>query len=461
MNKYFTQFKKLNIKAFNKPSINQALNLEDPKTLWDELLNAVRDKFDKPTLALLKSLKPKSFENNALIVECQTEQSKNWINQMLGPILKNEFYRKGYSLKLISKEENKEEIIKTQISAQHSIASEYLSIIKVGISSRYTFDNFIVGKQNEVAYKSAFDIANNENSHYNPLFIYGKIGNGKTHILQAIGNRGYSLRRNVIYTSMNDFTEEMVHFLKAGNIIAFREKYKNIDILLIDDIQFLSGKERTQIELFNIFNYLFQHNKHIVFASDKHPREIKDISERLVSRFEGGLLVEIGIDEQIKLSIIKQKVQIYGLNIDERLISYIRDNTTNNAREIEGLVLQIKAKGDSILQKINEQNIVYTKKKEISVSLIKELVANYFNVNIDIFTKSHKNKKYASAKHIAIFLSREYTAYSLMEIAREFSIKSHSSVNHSIKKIEKAIKEDKAIQYSVNSLKELIRKHIS
>lgn len=416
---------------------------------------------------------------------------KNWIHQTLGNILRDEAYKKGFSIKLVIKEQDNPNIdisystYRDSVDRQTAVDKAPFSMsipsypnaetklnpsdvknktaFKEGISSKYTFDNFIVGKQNEVAYRASLEVATDENSIYNPLFIYGKVGSGKTHLLQAIGNRAYSLGKSVIYTSMNDFTEEMVYYLKAGNIISFREKYKGVDILLIDDIQFLSGKERTQMELFNIFNYLFQYNKHIVFASDKHPRDIKDISERLVSRFEGGLLVETSIDDQIKLSIIKQKIQIYGLNVDERLISYIKDNTTNNAREIEGLVLQIKAKGVSILEAYNSathynSTTVTNTPKEISIDKIKKAVANYFNIGMDIFNKSYKNKKYATAKHIAIFLSREFTGFSLAEIAKAFNIKSHSSVNHSIKKIEKQIKEDKTIQYSVSSLREIIRK---
>lgn len=477
MNKNLNQFKKIRV---NKKSevfsvlgfSNQKNTDKDCKDIWDNILIGISKKIDKPTMALVKSLKPVAIEGKSIVLECPTEQSKNWIHQTLGNILRDEAYKKGFSIKLVVKEQNNPDI-DTSCSTygdgfdKHSAIDKYVknkSAFKEGISSKYTFDNFIVGKQNEVAYRASLEVATDENSIYNPLFIYGKVGSGKTHLLQAIGNRGYSLGRSVIYISMNDFTEEMVYYLKAGNIISFREKYKGVDILLIDDIQFLSGKERTQMELFNIFNYLFQYNKHIVFASDKHPRDIKDISERLVSRFEGGLLVETSIDDQIKLSIIKQKIQIYGLNVDERLISYIKDNTTNNAREIEGLVLQIKAKGISILEAYNsatslDQRMQNTNKpKEISIDKIKKAVANYFNVSMDIFNKSYKNKKYATAKHIAIFLSREFTGFSLAEIAKAFNIKSHSSVNHSIKKIEKQVKEDKTINYSVSSLREIIRK---
>jgi len=477
MNKNLNQFKK--IKVNKKGEVFSVLGFLNQKNtdkyyqdIWDNILIGISKKIDKPTMALVKSLKPIAIEGKSIVLECPTEQSKNWIRQTLGNILRDEAYKKGFSIKLVVKEQDNS-YIDTSYSAcsdgvdKHSVIdkdAKNKSAFKEGISSRYTFDNFIVGKQNEVAYRASLEVATDENSIYNPLFIYGKVGSGKTHLLQAIGNRAYSLGRNVIYISMNDFTEEMVYYLKAGNIISFREKYKGVDILLIDDIQFLSGKERTQMELFNIFNYLFQYNKHIVFASDKHPRDIKDISERLVSRFEGGLLVETSIDDQIKLSIIKQKVQIYGLNVDERLISYIKDNTTNNAREIEGLVLQIKAKGVSILEAYNsatslDQKMQNTNEpKEISIDKIKKAVANYFNVGMDIFNKSYKNKKYATAKHIAIFLSREFTGFSLAEIAKAFNIKSHSSVNHSIKKIEKQVKEDKTIQYSVSSLKEIVRK---
>jgi len=467
MNKNLSQFKKIVAPKKVVISLLKLKNYEDTnqaKELWQDILESLSNKIDKPTMALLKSLKPKGVKDKTILLECPTEQSKNWISQSLGRLLKSEANKRGISIKLsIYQETQKEYIEHTHQQNQDILDSDTTKqnkkdILKEGISPRYTFDNFIVGKRNEVAYKASLDVATNTNSIYNPLFIYGKVGSGKTHLLQAIGNKAYSFGRSVIYISMNDFTEEMVYYLKAGNIIAFREKYKYVDILLIDDIQFLSGKERTQIELFNIFNYLFQYNKHIVFASDKHPRDIKDISERLISRFEGGLLVETSIDEQIKLSIIKQKIQIYGLNIDDRLISYIKDNTTTNAREIEGLVLQIKAKGGSILEAIDEQTDLPQKPlKNIDVDFIKKVVASYFNLNTDIFNKSHKNKKYATAKHIAIFLSREFTDLSLMDIARAFNIKSHSSVTHSIKKIDKAIKEDKTIQYSVSSLREIIK----
>ncbi|MFP3206488.1 MAG: chromosomal replication initiator protein DnaA [Hydrogenobaculum sp.] len=501
MNKDLNQFKKIKV---NRKSeffgvlgfSNQKNTNEDCKGIWDNILVGISKKIDKPTMALVKSLKPVAIEGKSLVLECPTEQSRNWIHQTLGNILRDEAYKKGFSIKLVIKEQDNSNIDVSYSTyrdsdrhaaldkASFSISTpsypnaetklnlsdvKNKSAFKEGISSKYTFDNFIVGKQNEVAYRASLEVATDENSVYNPLFIYGKVGSGKTHLLQAIGNKAYSLGRSVIYTSINDFTEEMVYYLKAGNIISFREKYKGVDILLIDDIQFLSGKERTQMELFNIFNYLFQYSKHIVFASDKHPRDIKDISERLVSRFEGGLLVETSIDDQIKLSIIKQKIQIYGLNIDERLISYIKDNTTNNVREIEGLLLQIKAKGVSILEAYksatannsatayNSATITNTP-KELSIDKIKKAVANYFNFSMDIFNKSYKNKKYATAKHIAIFLSREFTGFSLAEIAKAFNIRSHSSVNHSIKKIEKQIKDDKTIQYSVSSLREIIRK---
>ncbi len=456
MNKNLSKFKKIKIEKAGLFSGFLKEHYKDyakAKELWQRILENLAKNIDRPTMALLKNLKPSGIKGNTLLIECPTEQSKAWIVQALGHILQDEAGKLGLFIKFDVWRKNDEEKKDDKTEELHLESETQKVVIKEGISSRYTFDNFIVGRGNEVAYRASLDVAINENSPYNPLFIYGKVGTGKTHLLQAIGNRAYSLRRSVLYTSMNDFTEEMVHYLKAGDIMSFREKYRNVDILLIDDIQFLSGKERTQIELFNIFNYLFQHNKHIVFASDKHPRDIKDISERLISRFEGGLLVETSIDEEIKLSIIEQKIKLYGLNIDDRLISYIKDNTVANAREIEGLILQIKAKGDSILEAINQQ----VRSNVVDIDFIKKTVASYFNVSVDIFTKSYKNKKYSVVKHIAIFLSREFTDLSLKDIASAFNIKSHSSVTHSIKKIQSAIKEDKTIQYSVSSLREIIK----
>lgn len=424
----------------------------DQIVIWEEILKNLENILDEYSLKVIKTLKPKLESDNLISFLVPNEEYKDWLIDIVGDILKQEFSKRGKDFKV--------EVIKK--------TKENISSFSALISKKYTFDNFVVGASNEVAFKSSVEVANNPGELYNPLFIYGKVGTGKTHLLHAIGNFCLEKDLNVCYTSMNDFTEEMVLYLRSGHIMDFREKYKSVDVLLLDDIQFLSGKERTQIELFNVFNYLFYLNKQIVFAADQHPRNIKDVSERLLSRFEGGLLVEIGIDDMTKLSIIKQKVTFHGLPLDDRIIDYIKDNTSNNAREIEGLILQIRAKGSFLSSNIEKVEQLYDdyciastkenkKDKEIDPKVIIYEVESYFKISTE---KDKRGKKSLLARQISMYLLRELTNLSLSDISKLFNYKNHSSAFHAIKKIEELIVKDEKISYTVERLKTNIKSHV-
>ncbi|NPA41562.1 MAG: chromosomal replication initiator protein DnaA [Aquificae bacterium] len=317
-----------------------------------------------------------------------------------------------------------------------------------GLSSRFSFQNFIVGEGNRLAYEVALEVAKEPGKIYNPLFIYGSVGLGKTHLLQAIGNecarRGYS----VVYKSATDFSEEMVDSIKSGKIKEFRNRYRNIDLLLLDDVQFLSGKERTQIEFFNIFNHMFLNEKQIVLASDRHPKELKDVSDRLVSRFEGGLVVEVCMDEITKLEIIKRKLQELRIEVQDKIVQLLMESTSNNVRDIEGTIRSIKLKGTGHL-----------KEKSLSkndLEKIKLYTALHFGLKPEDLVGNKRSKKVNKARHIAFYLCKKLTDASLIEIARAFNRKDHSTVIYGIKKIEEEAKRDRKLSYILSFLE----KHI-
>ncbi len=317
-----------------------------------------------------------------------------------------------------------------------------------GLNGRFSFTNFVVGEGNRLAYEVALEVASSPGRMYNPLFIYGGVGLGKTHLLQAIGNECARKNYKVVYRSATDFSEEMVEAIKTGRIKDFRSKYREVDILLIDDVQFLSGKERTQIEFFNIFNHMFLNDRQIVLASDRHPKELKDISDRLISRFEGGIIVEICMDELTKLEIIKCKLKELKVEIQDRIVKLIMEQTSNNVRDIEGTIRGIKLKGIEHLKKKSFQ------KNELD--RIRIYTALHFGIDPEELLQSGRSKKINRIRHIAFYLCKRLTDASLIEIARAFNRKDHSTVIYGIKKIEEERRKNRKLNYIISFLE----KHI-
>jgi chromosomal replication initiator protein len=317
------------------------------------------------------------------------------------------------------------------------------------LSPKYTFKNFIVGKGNVYAVRAcqvAVENLRRKSLPFNPIFIYGKVGVGKTHLLQATGNKALERGFKVVYRSSIDFAEEIVSALKEGSIGYLREFYKNVDVLLIDDIQFMAGKERTQLEFFNIFNHLYQNNKLVVIASDRPPKRLKDIMDRLVNRFEGGLVTELKIDEVVKKAIIREKLIIYGMPVDEGIIEYIAQNTGDNVREIEGFIARLKIeepKGEKLGPAL----------KTPSPEDILKVVSDYYGIPKGKLLKKTRNRKISLARQVAIYLIRELCGLPLAKIGRIFGVTDHTSVLYAIKKISAMIKEDNEFSSEVDFLK--------
>ena len=317
-----------------------------------------------------------------------------------------------------------------------------------GISPRFTFENFIVGEGNRLAYEVARSVAENPGSLYNPFFLYGKVGLGKTHLLQAIGNFCVAKGLRVAYRSAGEFSEEMVESLREGRITEFRNRYRGVDVLLIDDVQFLSGKDRTQMELFNIFNHLYMRERQIVLASDRHPRDLKDVSDRLVSRFEGGVVVEITLDEVTKLEIIKRKLQELRIAVHDRIVRSIMETTGPSVREIEGAIRTIKIRGPEVLR---------PRGSKTDLERIQEVVASYFGITKEELLGNGRSIRVSRSRRIAMYLCRRLTGASLIEIARAFQRKDHSTVIHSIRRVEEERKKDRKTDYILTFLEKQIR----
>ncbi len=390
------------------------------------------EKVDRTLLTLLRNFRLEERNGKVLLIT-ENPSMKEKMETLISEKIDNGFL-KGVEVLLEREEEYLTE-------GKESVKSECLN-------KRFSFDNFVVGEGNRLAYEVAREVAENPGTIYNPLFIYGGVGLGKTHLLQAIGNYSCSRGRVVIYKSASDFSEEMVDYLKAGKIKEFRNRYRNVDVLLLDDVQFLSGKERTQIEFFNIFNFMYLNEKQIVLASDRHPKELRDVSDRLVSRFEGGVVIEICLDEITKLEIIKRKLQELKIEVREKIVESLMEQTANNVRDIEGTIRSIKLKGFEHLKE--------SKVKANDLEKIKIHVALHFGLKVEDLLGSRRSRKINRARHIAMYLCRKLTDASLIEIARAFNRRDHSTVIHGIKKIEEERKKDRKLNYILSFLE----KHI-
>ena len=326
---------------------------------------------------------------------------------------------------------------------------------------QFTFDRFVVGPSNRFAHAAAIAVANKPAETYNPLFIYGPSGLGKTHLLYAIaGEINYRHPDyNIIYIKGDQFTNEMIQSLQEGKNAEFRNKYRNADLFLVDDIQFISGKESTQEEFFHTFNNLYENHKQIVLTSDRPPSDLLRLEDRLKTRFEWGLIADINPpDYETRMAIILNKSKSLGMDMPDDVCAYIAENITTNIRQIEGTVKKIKAYWELTGMEINVANVsraikdMYKGKADTlpTPSLIISEVGKFYNIDDDTLRGTLKNKGTAEARQVAMYLIRTMTKHSLPDTGKEFG-RDHSTVLHSVRKIEKALSDSK------NPLNETIR----
>lgn len=328
---------------------------------------------------------------------------------------------------------------------------------------KFTFDDFIVGSSNRFAHAAALAVAKNPARVYNPLFIYGGSGLGKTHLMKAISNTVQSDQPHfrVLYLKSDDFTNDLVSSLQKGNMEEFRNKYNLVDVLLIDDIQFIAGKEQTQIEFFNTFNTLYDAHKQIVLTSDRPPREIYTLDKRIQSRFEMGLLADIQPpDYETKIAILKQKCSLIHLDVPDSLLKYIATNATANVRQLEGILNHLKADhdlegGEVSMETVRRaiKDILIGTGTKPTPSLIIEEVCKYYNIKPDRIRVKNQSKDVVMPRQIACYILQQLTDLSLKEIGQEFGGQHHTTVINSINKIKTEMRDNPEI---ANIVKDLI-----
>lgn len=334
------------------------------------------------------------------------------------------------------------------------------------LNPKYTFETFVVGNNNRFAHAAALAVGNEPGKSYNPLFLYGGVGLGKTHLMQAIGNRilENNPKSNVLYVTSEKFTNQLINAIKDSKTEMFRNKYRNIDVLLIDDIQFIAGKDRIQEEFFHTFNTLREDGKQIIISSDKPPRDIEFLEDRLKSRFEWGLLADISCpDYETRLAILRKKAQDENIIIDDSILSDIATKIDSNIRELEGVFNKIVARASLTHSPITielAENIInefkYESQKVISCDFIKETVSKYFSIDKDELAGSKRSNDIAFPRQIAMYLCREIANMSFPQIGVEFGNRDHSTVMHGYNKIAKEIKEKNNTKLIVESVKNII-----
>ncbi len=332
------------------------------------------------------------------------------------------------------------------------------------LNPAYTFESFVVGSSNQMAYTVSKTFVEKGIKQYNPIFIYGDTGLGKTHLLQAVGNESIKSGKKVIYLTAEDFMNDFTFSIKKKSMPHFRDKYRKCDILLLDDIQYLTNKEKTQDEFFHTFNYLHSTNKQIIMTSDRMPSQIPHLIKRLKTRFEWGMIADIKPPKlETKINIIKKKSEINGIDLNNEIINYIAVNVNSSIREIESIIIRINASVKLLDQTLDIhlvkqllKNQIKEKNKEITIIDIIKMVSKVLNIKANDLKSAKRMTKIVQARRIVIFLSRKLTINSMPDIAKHLQMKNHSSITKNIKKTQHIINEDEDFKLLVDDLEKKI-----
>ncbi len=446
-------------------------------TLWYAILAEIGKEIGKPSFETwFTSTRPLSLKDHCLVVAVPNDFTREWLQTKYYDIIKkkmNEITSEDYELQFVVSsdfidfQDNGEET--TVVSPVAATAPRWEKQPSL-FNPRYTFDSFVVGACNRLSHAASLAVAKNPSRAYNPFFIYGGVGLGKTHLLHAIGqhilnNHHY---KNIVYCSSEKFTNDFINAIRDNKTAEFRNRYRNIEILLIDDIQFLAGKESTQEEFFHTFNTLHNLNRQIVVSSDRPPKEIPTLEDRLRSRFEWGLITDIQPpDLETRIAILRKKAQTEDLDISNEVIQYIASNVENNIRELEGALIRIVAYASLSNSEIDLEltdealkNILFTTKKKISIKNIIQTTAEHFYLTSSDLCGKRRTKDIALARQIAMYLARDLTELSLPKIGEEFGGRDHTTVLYAVRKIEESIESNSEDKITVDLLKSEIEENL-
>lgn len=443
---------------------------------WNEILNNMRKEYDISDVSFntwLKPLEIHSVKDNLITILVPDMQLAGYVEKKYSRQLTvsiGEVTGISYDIKYVIPDDIKDETSKAKNNSNMNN-----NILNANLNPRYTFDTFVVGKNNSLAHAASLAVAESPSEIYNPLFIYGGVGLGKTHLMHSIAH--FILEKNpsakVLYVTSEKFTNELIDAIRNKNNIStteFREKYRNNDVLLIDDIQFIIGKESTQEEFFHTFNTLHESKKQIIISSDKPPKDIETLEERLRSRFEWGLTVDIqSPDYETRMAILRKKEELEGYNINNDVIEYIANNIKSNIRELEGALTKIVAFSTLEKKEINitlaeealKDLISPNETQEITPDYIINIVADHFDITPADVVSQKRNKELVFPRQIVMYLSRTLTDTPLKQIGFFLGKRDHSTIINGYRKIEKELETNEGLQNTINILTKKINPNIN
>ena len=443
--------------AFSNPDISNEL--------WQSALVALEHRFSKPVYEMwIKPIRFVSLSGTELTLAVQSNFARDWVENRLKPQIRDVLTDVlGAELELhftVAADQPEAAATPQEAEVPARAADEYRP---GNLNSRYTFEEFVVGNSNRFAHAAAQAVAVTPARAYNPLFIYGGVGLGKTHLMHAIGHRVMQENRsaNIVYVSSEKFTNEFIIAIKNNQTPEFRNKYRHVDVLLIDDIQFLEGKEQTQEEFFHTFNSLHESGRQLVISSDRPPKEIQTLENRLRSRFEWGLLTDIqSPDLETREAILRKKAESEKVPVPNEVTTFIARVIPSNIRELEGALIRVVAFASltksqitvDLATEVLKNAVAQAPLRRVTINLIKERVARAHGLTVKEMDYQRRDQRLAAPRQIAMYLARELTDCSLPQIAREFGKKDHTTVMYACNKVKDQMQRDEAYRNKVRSL---------
>lgn len=427
--------------------------------IWDKVIEILSNQLTPTAInTWFSDCTPVDIEDCRLVLHTTTEFKRNIINSRFSESIKavlSDIFACDFDLLVLAGDEVNDFELKKK--SENSLPE----------MDGYTFDNFIVGSSNKFAHAAAIAVAENPGKAYNPLFIYGNSGLGKTHLLLAIGQEIHSRspEKSIAYIKGDEFTNQMVKSLRENKAEEFRTKYRNVSLFLVDDIQFIAGKQGTQEEFFHTFNSLYSANKQIIISSDKPPKDMEILDERFRSRFEWGLIVDITLpDYETRMAILHKKEDMDGYNVSEDVIKYIANNIKSNIRELEGafnkVVAYAKLEKKEVTLELAEQAlkdiVAPNENKQITADYIISMVAEHFNVSTADLCGNKRSSKIVMPRQVAMYLCREILAIPLKNVGQYLGNRDHTTVMHGVEKIEKELQNNEQLQNTIDTLKKKI-----
>ena len=425
--------------------------------VWDNILQQLKKELSETTIATwFDELEAVDIQGNVFILHCSNDFKKGYIESLFMKNIKaslHDIFSTDFEVRILDDQDYAE----FQGNAPKKQSERFTS-------AEFTFETFVVGPSNKLAYAASVSVAEHPAQNYNPLLIYGDSGLGKTHLLYAIAN---VIRRNdrhakIVYIKGDDFINEFIELIRAGRGNEFRAKYREADLLLVDDIQFVAGKEQVQNEFFHTFNNLYESGRQIVLTSDRPPSEMTSLEERLRTRFEWGLLVDVAPpDFETRLAIVKNKAAILGMELPDKIAAYIAENVTANVRQLEGTINKIMAYKDLLGNDTDEETVTRAIQDMLrrnneyipSPEAILEYISKFYSLDEAVIRGQQRIRDAVQARQIAMYLIRSMTNLSLDDIGKQFDNRDHSTVLYSIQQVEKKMKKDAAFAETVKEIK--------